>query len=424
MRSIIFFSSFLLFNCYQSAVALINYSSLSPTNQLNHPDLDLGELLQLAETNSTPISILNEEFQQRYSNYWIEVEKNLEVKEKYKEFKDQTLIIIYDEQTALETLKYFGKSIEKLEIRNSEVTNFPVVAKFANQYASESLTHLKMNFLWSETFSPFERPFNKIESLEFFYIQTIKNDKTFHELFPNLRQLLVLFMSNVDFSYIDCEMPKLKQLVLAKYPNVLKHLNQIELFLGENPQICDVKSDQVRMINKFLPNILNLTIHDFDIGNDKLRFENVTNLNVVMRSLGQLKQLSFPQLEALKMEYVPEELSTHVYLFKKFQNVKKLDFVATAVFDDTTLLEKLLAELINLAEIKLSTNADITLDFISILIRSHNHLTRIEYLAHDLDIENIRKHFENEWYIQEFQPSDKYYEKGLLMEKMENSIME
>lgn len=428
MKSVILCLSFLLFNFYPSEVALIIYSnnghSLSPEYIFKHHDLDLGELLHLAETNSTPISILNEKFRQRYSSYWINVDKNIDVREKYKEFKDQKLIIIYDQKTALETLKYFGGSIKKLDIENSEVTSFPMVAKYANQYASESLTHLKMHFLWNETFSPFEKPFNRIESLEFFYIQPIKSDKTFRELFPNLQEFLVIFVSDVDFSYINCGMPKLRKLTIFRFPYVIKHLNQIQFFLEKNPQIGDVESDQVRLIKAFLPHLENLTIADFDIGYDTVCFERVKNLIVEMRSLKSLKQLIFPQLETLEMEYIPEDVSTHVYLFKQYRHLKKLNFVATALFDDITLLEKLLAELTDLIEIKLSTNADITVDFISILIQSHNRLTRIEHLAHNLDIVNIRKRFENEWHIKEFEPSEGYYEKGLLMEKMENAIAE
>lgn len=321
--------------------------------------------------------------------------------DKYQEFIDQKRIIIYDEGTALDTLKYFGISIKRIEIENAEFVSFTKVARFANEYASESLTHLKMDFMWKETFITFTKPFKQIESFDFFFIQKIENNRTFSEVFPKVQRLSLLFLYDIDYSYINCTLPHLQHLNFYICPNTWKNVYRIEEFLSANQQIRSVDTDQVKMISKFLPNITNLSIYDFLIRNEKLRFNYVKHLKVEMKCLKPLRQVSFPRIETLKMEFIPAQLTTHVYLFKQYRKLKKLDFEAYAV-SNTTEIEKLVTVLAELIEFKLSTNADINASFVNITIQTHRNLRRIELKALDIDVPEIRQHFQNEWHIEEF----------------------
>lgn len=394
-------------------------------------DLDLGALLCLAETNSTPISDLNEAFCQRYSDYLIVIERFLnDANFKYKEFKKEKQLLLFDFETACNMFIYFGISIEKLEIKNTLISfidlRFSIVAKFVNEYACESLTQLQMDFMWAQTFEPFEKPFRKVESFAFFYIEELQNDEQLDKLFPRLKRLSLIFLYDVDYSYIDCVMPQLEhlQFFIDVFPDIPRHLDQIEVFLSKNPQIRSVDTNQVRMINKYLQNIENLTLHEFEIGDDEnIRFESVKYLEVDYMSLAPLKQLSFPQLETLKMPFIPTERTTYVYLFKQYCKLKKFDFEARYSANDTAQLHRLLNELNDLIEIKLSMDTNINVYFINALIQYHNHLMRIEVLAQDIDVEDIFKKFGAQWNIDRLIPSDDYYKKALRMEKKRNAMI-
>lgn len=394
-------------------------------------DLDLGALLQLAETNSTPISDLNEAFLQRYPNYSIVIVRFLnDPNNKYKELKTEKQLLLFDLKTACDTFVYFGISIEKLDIQNSLTSivdlRYVAIAKFANDYAYASLKQLQMNFMWAQTFSPFEKPFERLESFEFFYIEKLENDKTFDLLFPQLKRLSLQFLYDADYSYIECEMPHLEyiQLFIDVFPDLPRHMDQIEVFLSKNPQIRSVDSNLVQMINKLLPNIENLTLHTFEIGeNETFRFENVKYLDVDYMPLAPLKQLSFPQLETLKMPFMPSELDNHVYLFKQYHNLKILDFDVKYLANDTTQLHTLLRELNDLVYIKLFMDTNIDADFIGELIQYHIYLAKIEVLAQGIDLENICRRFGNQWNIEKLIPTDDYYKKAFLMKKKKNTMM-
>lgn len=136
-----------------------------------------------------------------------------------------------------------------------------------------------------------------------------------------------------------------------------------------------------------------------------------------MKIIQPLEQLSFPRLESLKMYYVPAEFDTHLNLLKKYPNLKKMGFKIDTLDGETTKLEQIFAELTNLVEIDLKIERNLNVDFISSLIHSHIQLTKMELKAHEMNVNDIRQHFENYWHIKEFNIFNTFY-KGLLMEKI------
>lgn len=391
-------------------------------------DLDLSELLRLAETNSIPISELNEAFRRRYPDYKIDIEKlNLNSSIKYHENKQEKTVLIFDYKTTYDTLKYFGNSIKKLQITNDYWycridLSFVVIAKAANEYASESLTHLETAFMCAQTFEPFVNPFKNVEFFDFAYVETLHNDKTFDQLFPKLKRLNVIFVNDAYYNYINCKMPQLIDLKffidsMVDFPSGKA---DIEGFLSKNPQIRSVESNQVRMINKFLPNIENLTLYEFELRNDEtLCFENVKILIMPNRMpLSQLKQISFPQLESLTMKFNLLDSATSEYLFGQHRNLKKLDFEVRIIeTNDEAEVNRLTAILTELIEIKLSIHANIKVPYVGTLIANHAHMTKLGLIAQDVDVDGIGKQFGDQWDIQEFIPSDNHYGKGIMMKK-------
>lgn len=392
-------------------------------------DLDLGELLSRAEANSTPTSKLNEAFRRKYPDYKVDIEKlNLDSSVKYRENKKDKTLFIFDYKTAYDTLKYFGISIKRLQITNDYWycridPRFVVIAKAANEFASEALTHLETAFMCAQTFEPFVNPFKNVEFFDFAYVETLRNNNIFNQLFPKLKRLSMLIVNDADYSYINCKMPQLIDLTFS-IDNTLVDFPSgkadIEGFLRKNPQIRSVESNQVRMINKFLPNIENLTLYGFELKSDEtFRFENVKILTLDFMSLLPLKQISFPQLESLTMKFNLLDIATTEFLFNRYQNLKKLNFEVRIIeTNNEAEANRLMAILTNLKEIKLSIHTNINVTYVGTLIANHAHMTKLGLIARDVDVEDISKQFGDQWDIKEFTPSDDHYGNGIVMEKM------
>lgn len=217
----------------------------------------LTELLQMATSNLSLIPIARTEFSQRYQEYavqlcgvWSDRKQNLTV---YK--KPGKRVQITDLSLAEIILKHFGDLIKNLQI-------------------SENFTNDILRRRRCST------PFPEVEHLSVDIKEVTCDIGTFGQMFPKLRALDLTLQSDIDYSFIDCELPLLENLYIRLTNDSQQRMDQIERFMRKNPQIKSIviigfPQNYVKIINELLPNIENFTIPTINTRNDTVRLENV-----------------------------------------------------------------------------------------------------------------------------------------------------
>lgn len=99
--------------------------------------LELTDLLNTAQVNSDCARVASNIFRRKYSNYVIEI---LEMQhKKLTVYSAHHLIAIQDFDLAFDVMKYFGRHIRKLNIRNNDQHIYPPgkgwteVVRFVNE---------------------------------------------------------------------------------------------------------------------------------------------------------------------------------------------------------------------------------------------------------------------------------------------------
>lgn len=184
----------------------------------------------------------------------------------------------------------------------------------------------------------------------------------------------------------------------------------IEKFLRKNPQVRsiyilfteDIHSNYLNDINKLLPNLDILEIHN-DIKND-VHFENVKTL-ILGLGLNSIEKLSFSQLQTLEMWYLLEYFDSLKTFFRKNRDLKYSNI--NSKWND--LKEREFFELtVELPELVEMTHNAIPTDWINIetiakFIDVHSKLKKIRFCFSISNNEfkvKLYQRFGNEWNIQ------------------------
>lgn len=126
-------------------------------------------------------------------------------------------------------------------------------------------------------------PFPEVEYLNVNIKEVTGDIGSFGQLFPKLRGLSLVLESDIDCSFIDCDLPQLEHLYIRLTNDSRQCIDQIEQFMRKNGQIKSIELSEfphnfVKVISEVLPIIENLTIPTIDTGNDTVRLENVKHL--------------------------------------------------------------------------------------------------------------------------------------------------
>lgn len=350
-------------------------------------------------------------YRRNYSDYEIQVQlEQTKNKSRGKPYNIYTLrkIITIDDLASLSIImEYFGNNIHKINILNMTKRNYTLgsdwaeVNRIVNEYAWESMTHLKLGFISNTLWPLFTMPFKSVESLS-----TIVNRDTdgmkLNELCPNLRELHIYLIGEVNYDFIDCKIPHLQHLDMSiEVATAWNNKEQIIGLIQKNPQIRSVDATNTRpefskVINQYLPDLENLTFHYDDNQDEPLHFEHVKNCALSTLRNCSIKTLSFSHLESLEIMYFPAGLNAFIEFFHRHKNISRLHFTRTVI--TTTDLEQITAELPNLVEVIVDYLGSYSnMENISRFIESRSKLMKFQFRLHDMiatDRNQLREDFE------------------------------
>lgn len=375
-------------------------------------DLDLAELIEMAATSTRFRFIAQAVFRRRYRSYDVEILKtNMEHADDEKPYyiydNDQNQIQINDYKMAINLLRYFGHELHQLKIVNYNFQSHrsTVINRLANKYGSESISALHLSNVKSDTFEQFTKPFNKVEILTCFISsnQSKAHTLSFDQMFPNLQQLFLTLSSDIEYELMNRALPNLRVFNVAIGISVWRHTERIEEFLRKNPQIREIEisffpTDFVTVINECLPNLESLSLDEFHIDDETIRFENVKKFVLHNSNPSTLNKISFARLESLEMIYDDVDFDDWAQFFTNHSNLSRLHLEG---FEDDRLAE-LMAKLPNLIEITIEWNGWISVEDISEIIRNHAKLMTFKLNLnekYDSEIGVLQNLFEDEWII-------------------------
>lgn len=309
--------------------------------------------------------------------------------------------------------KYFGSEIRKLVITSRFSGNdSKQIYRLINQYLSKSAIELDLGFVEKDdTFGVV--PFENVENLKFGIIEQCEPTKnlSFNKLFPKLRKLAIQLHLDMDYSFIDCDLPHLESVIIGVAKGAWNKLNQINGLFRRNSQIESVvvqwsSPDYIIELSKLLPNLRNLTFlnTNIDIQNETVHFENVEMFHVMSSPFsGSLKKLAFSKLKSLTLYLYHTDGRENEWMdfFKRHQSVSQLHIHASQVPSGITFpLVEFTNDLINLTDMTFRSYSNFNFETISRFIEHHEKLTKFRFPTDEPNRSILVQHFEHDWHIQ------------------------
>lgn len=305
---------------------------------------------------------------------------------------------------ALKTLRLFGNVIQRLKLNlknaNSEVSK--LIIQYVNRYCSESLIELEVDIGSGDILQKLSKPFGKLERLSFegIFPHSKGNAAPMNQTFPALRSLF-LSLKSADSSYFDCYFPHLQYLQMSdsNFMDDLLDLNPLNYNIGTQ----GFKSEILKKMSS-MPQLRHLTISGFQMDLDSdLIFESVTNLTIE-NARKTLKNISFPNLQQLKIVFLYSSYSEWVEFLRAHKNVKQIHFDYSMQMEDGE-FESLTSMLHDVEEVFVSSEKGelIGVNTIIKFIQNHKQLIRLHLdTCAETDKAILQSHFLPRWTISNY----------------------
>lgn len=242
------------------------FAETSDPIPLAHPDAEQAFINRLALVENDPEIYrlaFSDLFRHQYEFYEVQIYAGnvLEFYGKEHRFSinnETEVIHIADLNLALRVLHHFGNDISRLYI--------------AREFSKDILENITV-------------PLEYVKYLRVDLSHNISNDVSFERLFPQVNRMSLRLEGDVDYSFIDCEVPSLQHLGISVTAEAWKRKDQIEGMLWQNQHIESFEfsgfpTDYIKNINAILPNVVNLTLHGFDTGRETVELTNVIHLTL------------------------------------------------------------------------------------------------------------------------------------------------
>lgn len=288
--------------------------------------------------------------------------------------------------------------------------NAAIAKRMANKNYTKSLIELDLRAVESgDVFGTV--PYENVEFLKFTISEDYESTKVmpFNQLFPKLQRLKLKLHADIDYDFIDCELPHLKSVSIGVSEGAWERLDQINGLFRKNPQIRSVEVDWSRPdyiidLSKMLPNLQNLTFHftSIQIENETVHFENVDTFSTVRSPIpGTLKNLSFSKLKNLTLSYNfrSDRDNQWIEFFKRHQSMTELH-LSSPPHGMTIPLVMFTADLTNLVDVTVQSDCGFDFETISRFINNHNKLMKFKFPTNEPNKSKIVQHFEHDWHIQ------------------------
>lgn len=305
--------------------------------------LNLNALLSMVRVNSRYSDIADEVVRRKYRNYKIDIKTVFKTDGSRSIFNEgNNNVTIYDISFALDLLKYFGHYFRAINVHvykeNLELVDLTKIAQYLNKYCSKSLKQLQLEFIEHEILNEFTEPFEAVEELNIIneiYFQT--EAKPLDELFPNLRRLIIYSRYDVNYNFINTELPRLEYFYINgddQRELSVTNSENIRNLIRRNPTIRSLDLQLSKLpklltyINHFLPQLENLTLSDLHIDDERVQLKNVkkfelkviTNPHIVFSSIDKL---SMPRLDSLNIGY-PDNSNEWISFFNRHPQIRHL----------------------------------------------------------------------------------------------------
>lgn len=395
-------------------------------------DLNVTDLFNLARSSAKLSDPVSESFRRKYKNYRVEIAQenpgraNIDPLIPTQGVDVENNLRINDLPTAIGILTHFGHLIRHLVVQNHVFNRneSAAIIRCLEKYCADSLTQLNIDFIKGDTFTHFTKPFSNVEELSLIVeARRIKiGVLPLNQLFPRLRQLTMKLYSDIDYSFVYLNFLQLKSLSLGASYEIWGPKDHVEELLRKNPQISsfdgrNFPKDYAKVISRHLKTLENLTLYEFDIGNDSVRFENVKRFNLYDVASSSIVNLSLPSLESMEFFYSSNLLAEWTAFFRNHRNLRRLHLMEPD--DDMSVpLVELTAELQDLIEVTFECRTRIRAQTIIKFIENHEKLTRFELLSTNLrrnTLTILEKRFENEWHI--FNSTSKFMMTSVVFER-------
>lgn len=390
--------------------------------------MDFPTLLKLAQTNRVYFDLCEHSFRKRNAGQQIVIEyfafsnplkldgamdpylenivKQLPPSNDFHVYNSDKSIQFDDVNMALQTIRLFGKNIQRLQLSNHNVDTkvSQLILQYVNEYCSESLIELELrtSYEHGNLVKPFIKPFKRVERLLISRdFPSVKgNVIPMNETFPALQHLSIHTTEfSIDFKYFNCHFPHLKSLNISES-------NSLHEMLKMNPQIQTIQVETLRdgFVEQIIsqPKIKHLIFEFFGWFPENKQFiiESVTNLTLKL-AWTPLTNIRFPNLQQLEVHYFGHCNDKWIDFIGKQNTVKELHLINTRDMRDNDFY-RLTSTMHHLEEVIINSEMGEPIDAVTIIkfIETHEHL-RIFYLdtCADVDKDVLKSKFSQQWTI-------------------------
>lgn len=360
-------------------------------------NVELNELISIAETNRQLSVLAKDIFQFRYAKKTFIIADDMDCGgESF--LVENKVILICDSELILRMLSNFGHLIMKLSLKPTTVEQTKIIQSI-NRHCTDTLSEIHIHSFQSNFFDQITKPFAKLQSvyLQGFFRRLISSTLSFGELMPALR--------NFSFEFVFIGTPNCTSDIAQELPN-LEHLsvNVNQFFhpghvneddftelMRKNPQIQRITlqfGDRyiLKIINEILPNLYHLELEDYvrladtDQGEQRIVFEHVQNFTITDSSVSVPENTDFRNL--IEFHSDGSQAMGIVTCYKWFdvvENGTQLEklFVKRHPLNDEQ-LEKLASMSSKLKEIVLNVEVNIKDEAIVKLVKNSQKLERMQ----------------------------------------------
>lgn len=412
----------LIFLTYLTLLISCSFSSeLNDNKQLQLSDLNydvlyivvsrlkLIDILNLMQVNSSVSELLGEVLHRKFNKYTLKISPK-DMPTKFNE--NENVIVIYNVETALNVLKYFGMYFHKIEIdeytKHIKPTHLKKISQYLNKYCRKTLNRLKIELKY-DFLDEFALPFHAVEELTIrSNIKRFSETRPLNELFPNLRRFhhLNSYGGIVESDLIDCTFSNLEHFSVEGYGS-----ESVKKMIRKNPTIrslSPILSDPsfLKFINLHLPNLENLTI--FSDGYEKVQLNSVKNVQfpfIFKLFVRTIDNITIPHLESLRIWAYPRYFNKWMEFFGRHSHLRNLHLANTMdnfLGSEISNIDEFTAVLVNLTDVTVGLKIPDKIDTILRFFQQHRMLNKCRFPNSHFSLETqriLRERLGNEWSI-------------------------
>lgn len=400
------FALFFILCCFvinQTIVNSVEIVTNASAGQLEN--LNVADLIIIALKNDSILQEANQIFRKKFGHLLI----NISIVSQYsKYFLIWNNVLAIDHSIAVNFMKAFGRSIERLEISFKFIPGekHKEIGRLVNIYCSETLIEFHGKYGKGGAFSDMEKPYLKVERANFEGIRIRdENSMDIDKLFPAIR---LLNLSSVDVSIFDHPYPHLIELNIEmttsnEFVSLIEKNQKLEIL-----RLLDTSAEFLKVASEKLPELKILEFNmPYNLSNTEIHFQRVQELSIHDRyKYFKSGKLFFKQLTKFELVVLEKITDGWVEFIGENKGLKTLT-VGNAVFKDNQLLD-ISSKLKHLKEARIYCNVLINLDSIETFLDNNPQMQHVQLSAwpmgSELFYKSLIEKFDKKWDVTPLDP--------------------